>query len=332
MRKITDLRAAGGGTIAPRATGTLGEWVESWLETVRMQQRLNTYLAYKNAWALHAKPKLGHLKMERFEPDDVRRLYSGLSKSRVSQATIQKVGVAMRRAFNVAIREGRYRRANPFSLVGLPKHDPKEKHALDPAQGAAFLEAGRGTRYEAAWVIMLTAGTRIGETFGLEWKDVNFERRTITVRQALVEIGGRTEIAPPKTKGSRRTIDIGSLAVEALRRRKREAEREEHGSRFVFVTSIGTHPARKTLRRDHFDPIAKKAKVSGMTPHSLRHSSATMALIAGTSPKTLAARLGHSNPQITLALYQHYVPELGKQAARDIDAILKPRRGASKKR
>jgi len=135
MRKITDLRAAGGGTIAPRAAGTLSEWVESWLETVRLQQRLNTCLAYKNAWLLHAKPRLGHLKMGRFDPGDVRQLYSALSKDRVSQATIQKVGVAMRRAFNVAIREGRYRRANPFSLVGLPKHDPKGKARLKPCRG-----------------------------------------------------------------------------------------------------------------------------------------------------------------------------------------------------
>jgi integrase len=322
MRKVTDLRAAGGGSIAPRAIGTVGEWIDKWLEDVHMQRRENTYLAYKNAWTLHAKDRIAGISLEKFDNDSVRDLFSHLSSKKVAQATIQKVGVAMRRALNVAIKEGRYRRANPFAMVGIPRHTAKEKSVMTPAQARAFVAAAHGNRYEAAWILMLTAGTRLGETFGLEWKDVDLKRRTVTVRQALVEVRGYTQITEPKTKGSRRTIDIGSTAIDALRRRKKDAAKEEHGSSFVFVTPGGTHPRRSNLRRDNLNPIAKKAKVEGVTPHGLRHTSATMSLIAGTSPKTVAARLGHADPQITLGLYSHYVPELGRQAAREIDAIL----------
>lgn len=176
---------------------------------------------------------------------------------------------------------------------------------LSPAQARAFVAATRGNRYQAVWILMLTAGTRLGETFGLEWKDIDLKRRTITICQALVEVRGYTQITEPRTKGSRRTIDIGQTAIESLRRRKKDATKERHGSSFVFVTPNGTHPRRSNLRRDNLNPIAKKAKIEGVMPHGLRHTSATMPLIAGTSPKTVAARLGHADPQITLGLYSH---------------------------
>ncbi len=326
MRKITDLRAAGGGSIAPRAVGTVGEWVEKWLEDVRLQLRPNTYFSYKGAWRLHAQQLLGSVQLEKFDVDHVRGLYAELDAKGIGGAAVHKLSVAMTRAFNVAIKEGRYRKANPFSLVGAPRHTPQERRALSASEARAFIKACRDDRYEAAWILMLTAGTRLGETLGLEWTDVDLRARTVTIRQAVVEVGGRSEVAQTKTKGSRRSIDIGVIAAEALRRRKQAASKERLDTDFVFVTPIGTHPGRSNLRRDSLDPIAKKARIKGLTPHGLRHTSATMSLVAGTSPKTVAARLGHADPRLTMALYSHYVPELGKQAARDIDALLAPKR------
>ncbi|MEE2948860.1 MAG: tyrosine-type recombinase/integrase [Chloroflexota bacterium] len=59
-----------------------------------------------------------------------------------------------------------------------------------------------------------------------------------------------------------------------------------------------------------FGDICKKASISEIKAHDLRHTHATSLLKLGTSPKMVQERLGHSSMSITLDIYYHVVPRI----------------------
>jgi integrase len=180
--------------------------------------------------------------------------------------------------------------------------------------------------------LLVTSGLRLGEALALEWGDIDFERATVAVRQGLIEINGATKVGPLKTRTSRRKIELGKLAVGALRRRRHKAKAEGHGSRFVFTTANGGHPRRSNLRSRHFQLLCQTAGIEGVTIHGLRHSMTTFALAEGFSPKVVAERLGHSTVRLTQDRYQHLLPGLQRRAATAIDSLLGAQKTRSEKR
>ena len=52
-------------------------------------------------------------------------------------------------------------------------------------------------------------------------------------------------------------------------------------------------------------------------------------LRAGVNPKLAAARLGHANANITLAIYSHVQPDLEEHVAEVLDALLEPHLGGT---
>jgi integrase len=326
QRKVFDLRAKSGGTIRPRAPGTVGEWVKRWLEQdVEPNRSANTYALYETMWRVHVEPVIGARKLDKLDADDVTRLYARLREQGASSTIIHRAGVVMHRAIAVATRRGIFHRANPFALVDRPTPRPKEQHVLTAAEARRILAAARGDRLEALFVLLLTAGLRLGEALGLQWDDVDLERGRASVRRTLVEIGGKMELGPPKTHGSKRAVELGGLAIAALKRRRVTAKREGHGSGLIFSTLTGTPLRRSNVRRRHFDPILTAAKVKGVTLHGLRHAMTSFGISEGISPKVLAERLGHSTTKLTQDRYAHVLPGIQKQAAATIDALLAPK-------
>jgi integrase len=68
--------------------------------------------------------------------------------------------------------------------------------------------------------------------------------------------------------------------------------------------------------------LAEKAGLPRLTPHSLRHGWATMALEAGVHPKVVADRLGHASVQITLDRYSHVTEGLDREAAETVANLI----------
>jgi integrase len=166
-----------------------------------------------------------------------------------------------------------------------------ELQFLTPTQANTLLLAVRNEDQEALYTLALTTGMRAGQLFALMWADVNLDTGELTVNRALAqtkrkkgEEGERVVLTNPKTFGSRRTIDIPKVAVEALRRhRLRQKDLQLAAGPawkrqdFVF-TSRGGNPARllqyASPPPDHFrraaastNPLLRSASHTCLVAH-----------------------------------------------------------------
>src|SRR5215216_2712802 len=90
-------------------------------------------------------------------------------------------------------------------------------HPLSADETRKLLEAARRDKLEALYVLAIHTGMRQGELLALRWQDVDLETATISVRRTLTKNGGRLLLGEPKTKKSRRTIQLTEAAVRVLR-------------------------------------------------------------------------------------------------------------------
>jgi integrase len=79
---------------------------------------------------------------------------------------------------------------------------------------------------------------------------------------------------------------------------------------------------RKNLVRRHFKPALKTAKLPNLSLYCLRHTCASLLLQAGTHPKVVAERLGHSSTMLTLDVYSHVAPGMQSEATARIEQML----------
>ena len=87
---------------------------------------------------------------------------------------------------------------------------------LTAEQARILFDAAKGDRLEALYVLAVTTGLRQGELLGLKWDDIDLEVGTLQVRRILTTAKGGPVLSAPKTKGSRRTVRLSQMALEAL--------------------------------------------------------------------------------------------------------------------
>jgi integrase len=90
----------------------------------------------------------------------------------------------------------------------------------------------------------------------------------------------------------------------------------------VFRTRRGTPIRRDNLHAKSWKPLLRRAGLSDVRFHDLRHTCATILLTKGVHPKIVSEMLGHSSIAITLDTYSHVIPGLGEAAALEMEETL----------
>ena len=205
---------------------------------------------------------------------------------------------------------------------------------LDAQQARTFLEAARGDRYEALYVLCLMAGLRLGEALALRWSDIDLDKGTLRVSRQLQRVrrdgdkSGTLEFSEPKN-ASRRTVGLPRRAVSALRsHRKRQLEDQlragalwqDNGLVFTNLTG-GPLDAQNIVNR-HFKPLLKRAGLSAIRFHDLRHSCLSLLAQRGEPIRDLQALAGHATAAFTLQRYTHHYDASARRTADAMGDIL----------
>ena len=284
--------------------------------------------------------ELGHLKLQALKPLDVEEFYASLLRDGhrygggLAPKTVRNVHIALRRSLADAERFGLVTR-NVAALVKPPVPERRELQTWTTDEVRQFLFVTRDDRLAAAWRLLAATGMRRGEALGLHWAAVDTKVGRLQINRSLSMVDDKLVWDAPKTSRSRRSISIDdeTLAVLKQHRKRQLEERVKAGELWderdlVFCDELGRelHPNRFTRA---FGQAARRAGVSQIRLHDLRHTWATLALQAGVHPKVVSERLGHATTGITLDLYSHVQPELDAQAATAVAQLFADPAGAS---
>ena len=249
-------------------------------------------------------------------PNHVRGLYRRKLDAGLAPRTVNYIHVTLHKALSQAVSDGLVPR-NAAS-VKAPRPEKPEIKPLSPEQARTLIRVAGETadRYQALYVLAMHCGLREGELQGLKWDDVDLEGTvaTVQVRRTLSETRTGHKFEKPKN-GKGRSVNCSQKASDALRShrtRQHEEKAKEIGSLWqdhglVFPTTRGTTTSGTNLLGRHFKPLLKRAELPAIRLHDLRHTCATILLMAGKHPKYVQELLGNANISITLDTYSHVI-------------------------
>jgi integrase len=301
---------------------SLGEYLNLWLEdSVRNTVRTTTFERYEQIARLHICPELGPLKLKAVTPAHIRGLYRNKLSSGLSPRTVQYIHVTLHKALKQAVLDGLIPQKTA-EAVKPPQVRREEMRPLTPEQVKALLEAARGDRLEALYLLAVTTGLRQGELLGLKWEDVDLEEGKLQVRRTLATAKGGPALTAPKTIKSRRSVSLTRSSVDALKshlkRQLEEIDRagslwQENG--LIFASEEGQPLKRRNVTNCKFRSLCKRAGLATIRFHDLRHTCATLLPGRNVNPKIVSEMLGHASIAITLDTYSHVLPNMQNEAA-----------------
>ena len=288
----------------------MGEYVERWLLTsAKGSVRESTYESYRKQVERYVVPAVGRVKLKRLSAMQIQGMYRAMLDRSLYPRTVQYTHAVLHRALGQAVRWGLIPR-NVSEDVDRPRLRREEIRPLNRSQARLLLETAResGDRFEALYVLALHTGMRPGELLGLKWEDVDLDKRGLQLNRALA---GKN-LTAPKTKRSRRRIDLSAAGMAALKaHRKRQLEERikrtglwrDHG--LVFPSAVGTPLSHRNVVRAFKDLLKRAGRPQSTRLYDLRHTCATLLLGSNVHPKYVQELLGHASIALTLDTYSH---------------------------
>ena len=317
--------------------GTTEEWLNRWIrEVVTPKAKPKTLRGYRDIVTNRLIPALGTVPLVKLTRPQVRTMLISQLEGGLSAGSVHNVRACLRAALEVAKEDGLIAQNVAIGKGLTPAVVREEMTILQPEQASAFQDAVRTDREATLYLFALQSGFRQGEVLGLSWGSVDLDAGSATVSQALQKVEDKgLVLITPKSKSSRRTIDLGAGMVTLLREH-RAGQREERlrlGDRWlgrdelVFTTEFGA-PVEGTALTRRFQALLQRARLPRLRFHDLRHTCAVWLLMEGQTVHEVAAYLGHSSPALVLSTYgKHIVHSRRPEAARSMERIFA--RGAS---
>lgn len=259
----------------------------------------------------HLAPLSGVL-MDRLAPAQVDDLVVTLSRraSRQAEIALQLVKMLMRDA------KRRGHRIDESILdVSPPRREPREMRFLSWPE-VEHLASYASEPFSRMILVAALTGLRQGELFALKAGLVDLASRRLRVEVGAVD----GQLAPLKTRGSRRSVGLCARAAELLEEQMGSERPNRHGL-------VWPAPEGGVLHKDNFGarvyrPAVKRAGLGPVRFHDLRHTYAALMVSAGAHPKLIQAQMGHSSIKVTLDLYGHLYPDLIGPVTQALDELI----------
>ena len=318
------------GSFVDKSKETVSEFMNRWLETYAATNvTLRTAHGYEGYSRRYINPTIGKVALQSLTPSQVQKVYADMLERGLSNTTVLHLHRLLKEALGHAVKWGIIAR-NVAEAASPPRPEQKQMPMWDVPTIIDFLELSHGTRFGHIHEFAVLTGLRRSEICGLKWESVDLEAGSLSVVATLQRIKGHGLVTgTPKTKRSRRTVDLAPETIDLLRtiRGGQMAQQLEYGSvwlntGYVFTDFDGSPLAPDWLSKD-FCGLVRAHGLPQLTFHGLRHAFATLGLKAGISPKVVSEALGHSSVGITLDIYSHVLPNMQNELSQAVANLLK---------
>jgi integrase len=293
----------------------VAQWSEQWANGLSHLKE-TTRSRYLGILRVYVVPKWGPRPLSALTHGELASWIAELSAAGLAPGTVRQIHRVVSLMLDLAVRDGRLGR-NPAAGLRMPRARRAEPVFLTPDQLARLVRAAG----EHGTVIQLLAltGLRFGELAALRVGRVDLSRRRLVIAESVSEIAGTLAWSSPKTHQTR-SVPIPPSLVPVLVRLTESKSQDE----LVFSAPRGGPIRARNWRARVFDPAAERAGLSGVTPHDLRHTAASLAVSAGANVKAVQRMLGHASAAMTLDVYAGLFGDDLDDVAQRLDRLVPP--------
>lgn len=302
------------------------EFAEQWLnESASMNLKKSSLQRLKNTTP-RVYAAFGHMRVDKITHGQIQAFIDDLSKNGKSFITGKPLARKtvihhlnfLSDVFTYAMRLN-IMAFNPCANIIVPKGKKKEKNIYtveEMKQLFKLVDEYAPLKYKAFLTLAVYSGFRNGELMGLEWKDVDWKNKVISVKRTsnyTVTDGSYTDT--PKTESSYRSLKLPDQVFTVLAElRKDQLEQKAMiGSKWIdsdrlFITDIGK-PLHRGSPYKWQKEFTERHGMRFCDIHSLRHFNATVLIRSGIDTAAVSSALGHSSVSTTLNIYYHEIKE-----------------------
>ena len=283
---------------------TVNEIFAEWCEIIRQRVKESTFANYHTKAKKHILPYFGEKAVSSIAEKDIYAFISAKKSAGLSNRYISDILILIKNIFKYAVRT--YHIFNPMDGIALPKCTKPDVQLFDKNEQQQLQKyISENQNYGTlGTALAISTGIRIGELCALQWKDLDLEKRILTVRKTMQRIQCLSDtaktklvITDPKSESSQRKIPIPDCMMNFLLKFR--------GKPDEYILTGTEKPIEPRTMQYRFRTILKNANLPSVHFHALRHIFATTCIQLGFDVKTVSELLGHSSVEITLNRYVH---------------------------
>lgn len=299
---------------------TIDKWFDMWYETNESEWKISSRQQREMAIRLVIKPLLGKYKLQELDKTTYKRVFINKLLKSYKPNTVDLFHTLFKIGINAAVDDEILTR-NRFTKITINQSSELEEaktNFLSAEELHQLLYDAKENENITVYSILLLlayTGLRRGECFGLQWNNIDFKEKTLTVERTRDTKGVRT----PKTRNSYRTISIDDKLLSQLKLYKNWCKQTKlsYGKKiseddFIFISyqtgdKYSDSSILYALRR-----CVKRTGINKITPHGLRHTHATLLINQNVGVKYIAERLGNT-PMMILDIYGHTFKDVERE-------------------
>lgn len=344
-RKLrSDLNSAKNqGKLTQQSLATVADFGRHWAREVIVNSvKPSTASGYEWLLKKYVYPFLGNRRMSELKYKDVVDWLNSLLLGHLSTSTVNSARAVLGQLCKQAVRVG-ILGTNPVPLTSKARKATGDKTQVKPSwtkeEAQEVLKCSKGTDMDLFVHLSVLMGLRLGETLGLKWELVDFEKRVLEVRFTLKDERRETstgkgvvqlKLQEPKTKASIRKLEISETLFAAFERHKmfQSVRKVSVGDKWqesgmVFTSLVGTAVYQANIR-PFFYRFLNKHGIRRIRIHDMRHTYGTLAIESGVPLEAVSQSMGHADIGITKRIYAPDVRGLNEKALRGLDTYLDP--------
>ena len=306
----------------------LQDWFIFWLENYKLNNvKVGTIEMYHSLYKNYIKDKsIGLTKLNKLKTSTLQVYYNQLIKEGVTTVKrLKYLNNIIGSSLNQAILE-EYLLKNPCTNVSFPKLEKSEIEIFTYEEQKQFIKSleETGDRFKTLYKFALGTGLRRGEILALQWSDIDFEKKEVSVTKSL-KYAGKNELSnidkatfiiqTPKSESSIRKVPIPSNLIKELKEYKILQAKEKlknavvyQDKGYVFAKEDGRPIEGQYLQR-YYKKALQNAGIEYRKFHITRHTYASRLIEKNVNLKVVQTLLGHSSLKMTSEIYAHVLPK-----------------------